>query len=164
MKIIGIDPGKHGAVAIYDAEKRDLVAIFDLPTRKQGKGGSATGLMVCPLQLRSALTPYITPGTVAAVEVAIIKPPQKLTAARTIGLNYGILLATLAMLGVGVREMAPHEWKKRLGLDDDKAASTSLAISLYPTHIESLSKRHDRAEAALIARAAMLDVGGSLTI
>lgn len=157
--IIGIDPGTKGAVAVFDESLRTLVTVFDLPTRKQGKGGSAGSLMVCPQTLIELLTPYAVPGSMAAVEVAIVKPPMKLTAARTIGMNYGVLLSVLAGLGIGVREIAPSDWKARLGLSDDKQASISLAVSLYPGHIKELSARNDRAEAALIPRAVLNNNG-----
>lgn len=158
MRLIGIDPGVHGALAVLDATGRELLELHDLPTRKQGKGGAASSQMVCAMALADLLRPHIAPGTICAIEVAIVKPPQKLVSARTIGLNYGVILATLSLLGIGVMEVAPHEWKKRLSLTDDKDASMSLALSLFPT-ARPLLTRHDRAEALLIARASTVTKG-----
>lgn len=156
--LIGIDPGVKGALAVLSADGRELLAVHDLPTRKQGKGGAASSQMVCALSLADLLKPYLAGGAAAAIEVAIVKPPSKLVAARTIGLNYGIVLATLALLGVGVQELPPHEWKKRMSLGDDKADSESLALTLYPS-ARPLLTRHDRAEAVLIARASTVAKG-----
>lgn len=105
------------------------------------------------------LMPYAKPGTSVALEVAIVKPPMKLVSARTVGLNYGIILAVLASLELGVVELAPHDWKKRMSLSDDKTASVSMATTLFPHAREELA-RHDRAEAALIARAGLLEITG----
>lgn len=162
MRVIGIDPGVKGALVVLDTATGELLAIHDLPTKKQGKGGAASSQMICPLSLIALLQPYAVPGTVAALEVAIVKPPMKLTSARTVGMNYGVLLAILASMQIGVREMAPHDWKKRLGLSDDKAASEALATTLWPRHHAELSKRADRAEAALIARAGCLEMAGGM--
>lgn len=154
--LIGIDPGVKGALAVLSADGRELLAMHDLPTRKQGKGGAASSQMVDAVLLADLIRPHLP--AFAAIEVAIVKPPSKLVSARTIGLNYGVVLATLAMLGVGVQELPPHEWKKRLSLGDDKADSESLALTLYPA-ARPLLTRHDRAEALLIARASTVSKG-----
>lgn len=153
MYYIGIDPGTKGAIAILD-ERLNIVEVHDLPTRKQGKGGAAASQMVCPLKLHDIVNPYADKGAVAIVEVAIVKPPMKLVAARTIGLNYGVVLSVLSTSGIGIREYAPSDWKKHLGLTDDKDASISLCTSLYPRDLQHFT-RHDRAEAILIPRAAL---------
>ena len=159
--ILGIDPGNSGAVAVFDPTLCHLVALFDLPTRKQGKGGSAGAQVVDFVPLVDKLRPYAKPGSMAVIEVAIVKPPQKLSAAKTIGRSYEAVLCALASLGIGVREIAPMDWKARLGLGDEKADSIAMAVSLYPAHREALSSRKtgDRAEAALIARAVLNNNG-----
>lgn len=161
--IIGIDPGNSGAVAVFDPSLCHLQDLFDLPTRKQGKGGSAGAQVVDFLSLVAKLRPYATPGTMAVIEVAIVKPPQKLSAAKTIGRSYEAVLCALASLGIGVREIAPMDWKARLGLGDEKADSIAMASSLYPSHRDAFMTRKsgDRAEAALIARA-VLNNNGSI--
>lgn len=158
MKLIGIDPGIHGAIAVLDSTGREVIALHDLPTRKQGKGGGRTSMFICALSLTDLLRPHLEGGAVAAIEVAIVKPPMKLIAARTLGMNYGVVLAVLAGLGIGVQEMMPADWKKRMGLSDDKTASDSLALTLYPS-ARALLTRHDRAEAVLIARASTVHAG-----
>lgn len=157
MRVIGLDPGVHGAVAILDGN--EIIFVADLPTKKQGKGGVASSQMICPHKLADMLRPFAVPGTSVAIEVAIVKPPMKLVSARTVGMNYGIVLAVLAGLEFGVVEMAPHDWKKRMSLGDDKTASVSMATTLFPRAREQLA-RHDRAEAALIARAGLLELTG----
>jgi hypothetical protein len=153
MYYIGIDPGVHGAVAILD-KQLNIIAVHDLPTRPQGLGGAKNSKRVCTLKFTEILKPYAVAGTAAIVEVAIVKPPMKLVASKTIGMNYGFVVAALELLGIAVHERSPSVWKRVLNLSDDKDASISLCTSLYPRDLHQFT-RHDRAEAILIPRAAL---------
>lgn len=155
--ILSIDPGLSGCVAVFDPSLSILHALHDLPTRKQGKGASAGAQVVDFLPLVDTLRPYAVPGAMAYIEVAITKPPMALASAKTIGRGYEAILCALAILQIGVREIAPHDWKARLGLSDDKKDSIAMASQLYPAYRLQFSaqKSADRAEAALIARACL---------
>ncbi len=55
MKIIGVDPGASGAIAVLDLENRSLVVI-DMPTAKV-KRGPRTVNQVDAVRLAEALKP-----------------------------------------------------------------------------------------------------------
>ena len=100
--ILSSDPGLSGGVAVFDPSLSILHALHDLPTRKQGKGASAGAQVVDFLPLVEILRPYAVPGTMACIEVAIIKPPMALAGAKTIGRGYEAILCALAILQIGV--------------------------------------------------------------
>jgi len=148
MHYIGIDPGLKGAISILN-EQLAIVAIHDMPTRKAGKSA-----VVCALKLGEIFKPYSNDGSIAVIETAIVMPPMTRGACRTVGVNYGTVLATLLHHGIGYREYSPNDWKKRLNLNAEKSASIALCTSLYPRDIHRFT-RHDQAESILIPRAAL---------
>lgn len=153
--VISIDPGSSGAIAIQDAGLTRILAIHKIPMQAMIKGGSKGSKEVCLPALRAILEPYATPGTVAALEVAIGMGPRSSKAGiRTMGVNYGRLIASLSFLGVPYHEMMPAEWKKALGLSSDKGQSLAMVAQLYPAQTELIGKDDDKAEAVLIAHAA----------
>ena len=137
MRIIGIDPGKQGAIAVLDtAEWR--VDTFDMPDTIDG---------------RREILSEIGKVNVAWVERPFYPPKIGIRHVATIAEGFGILQACLTFAGVPTRFAEASAWKKTLRLSADKAASRQLASLTWPDDADQwrLAKHDGRAEAALIA-------------
>lgn len=137
MLILGIDPGRQGALALLDTSE-NRVTCTDMPDTTAG------------------LADYIT--NLPALAFCVIeKPfyPQMIgvTNATKIAEAYGALKASLHWGGIPTREVRPAEWKAALGLTSSKSASREKAGMLFPDDADQWSRVKDdgRAEAALIA-------------
>ncbi len=140
-RILGIDPGRTGAIAVMDGKTVDgvlRVTVQDMPDTTSG--------------LVEALV-NLPPVAFATVEKPFYPPQIGIRAIAVIAEQYGALKAALLFAGIPLREVRPAEWKKALNLGPDKAASREKASAFFPDDDDQwrLSKHHGRAEAALIA-------------
>lgn len=137
MIVLGIDPGKQGAFAVYDTAEH-VVETYDMPDTIDGRRDllSRIGLV-----------------NVAWVERPFYPRQIGVKHVATIAEAYGILLACLHFAGIPTRLVDPSVWKKHLRLGSDKAASRQLASLTWPDCADQwrLAKHDGRAEAALIA-------------
>lgn len=139
--ILGIDPGRQGAVAVLSDETRDgayRVATHDLPDTTAG--------------LHSLLL-SLPPVAFAVVEKPFYPRMIGITNATRIAEAYGALKAALLFCGIPQREVRPAEWKAAMNLGPNKAASRERASMLFPDDTDQWTRAKDdgRAEAALIA-------------
>lgn len=137
MIILGIDPGKNGAFAVYDTTEH-LVDTYDMPDTIDG---------------RRELLSRIGLVSIAWVERPFYPPKIGVRHVATIAEGFGILLACLSFAGIPTRLVDPSVWKKHLRLGSDKAGSRSLASLTWPDCADQwrLARHDGRAEAALIA-------------
>ena len=152
MKIIGIDPGLSGAIAILEDNK--VLSIFDMPVMAEGKKNKR--------QLNSAqLVNIIRENTASRDEVAVIveqvnaMPGQGVTSMFNFGQSFGAIKGVCAALEVPIYFVRPSKWKKYFDLiNSSKDASRTKVIEMYPTLSEQLSKKKDvnKSDAILIAR------------
>jgi crossover junction endodeoxyribonuclease RuvC len=150
--IIGIDPGKSGALAAL-TEQGDLIAVVDMPTLANKL--NAWLLADAIEQLGNAVD------VTAIVEDVHSMPKQGISSAFDFGKSYGMVLGALAAIGIRTELVSPSAWKKTMGLTVPKGAdkrlakemSRSAAIERWPAHRELFArvKDADRAEAALLA-------------
>ena len=140
--ILGVDPGKTGALA-WHAGDRGLV-VHDMPDLT----GAALGACLADLILEDDRP------VEAWVESQVGRPGQSSSAMFTFATNYGVILGTLGALNVPVRLVTPAAWKRAARLSKDKTASRQRAVELWPhcSHLFARVKDDGRAEAALIAR------------
>lgn len=140
--ILGIDPGKSGALAFYWPDEPELVAVEDMPL---------AGGCVDAVELAKRIA--IMQPSAAFVESVGARPGQGVVSMFTFGQSFGTALGVLAALKVPTHLIRPQAWKKYFGLSSDKEQSRALAIRLWPVS-ESFRRRRDegRAEAALLAR------------
>jgi hypothetical protein len=135
--IIGIDPGKSGAIALLDTDDMQ-VKTYDMPGTLDEKMGliSAFGPVKCCWLERPFFPRMI--GIKNAVTIAVA---------------YGELKACLFFGGVPTFEVDPSAWKKTMRLSTDKNASRALASQYFPDCSDQWKRVKDdgRAEAALIA-------------
>ena len=139
--LLGIDPGKTGAVAALDHHGA-LLWVEDM-TDLTGTG------------IGSWLAERLNGETVRTcwVEQVHAMPKQGVTSVFTFGCGYGALLGALGALGVRTKLVTPAAWKKAAGLTADKTASRQRAAELWPAdaHLFRRVKDDGRAEACLIA-------------
>ena len=152
MKIIGIDPGLSGAIAILEDNK--VLNIFDMPVMAEGKKNKR--------QLNSAqLVNIIRGNTVSEDEVVVIveqvnaMPGQGVTSMFNFGQTFGAIKGVCAALNLPIFFVRPSKWKKYFELiNASKDSSRTKVIEMYPSLSNQLSKKKDvnKSDAILIAR------------
>ena len=152
MKIIGIDPGLSGAIAVMEGNK--IMDMFDMPVMPEGKKNKR--------QLNSAqLVKLLKDNIKNNEEVAIIveqvnaMPGQGVTSMFNFGQTFGAIKGICAALGLPIFFVRPAKWKKHFELiNSSKDASRTKAIEMYPSISHQLSKKKDvnKSDAILIAR------------
>jgi crossover junction endodeoxyribonuclease RuvC len=153
MKILGIDPGIHGGLAIIDVingAAPQLIDAIDVPIV-----GVKAKERVDALGIRAWIEAH-KPIDHAAIERAGSMPKQGVASTFKYGRAVGALEAAIALGGIPLTVLEPAVWKRRLGLyGTDKETSRQRALQLFPAAHALLARRkdHGRAEAALIALA-----------
>jgi len=152
MKIIGIDPGLSGAIAVLENNK--VLNIFDIPVMSEGKKNKR--------QLNSALLVNLLKENInKEEEVAVVveqvnaMPGQGVTSMFNFGQTFGALKGICAALELPIFFVRPSKWKKHFKLiNSSKDASRTKAIEMYPKLSNQLSKKKDvnKSDAILIAR------------
>ncbi len=152
MKIIGIDPGLSGAIAILQNNK--VINIFDIPVMSEGKKNKR--------QLNSALLVNLLKENinngeevVVVVEQVNAMPGQGVTSMFNFGQTFGALKGICAALELPIFFVRPSKWKKHFELiNSSKDASRTKAIEMYPNLSNQLAKKKDvnKSDAILIAR------------
>ena len=152
MRIIGIDPGIQGALAILDNEK--VIDVVDLPVMSEGKKNKR--------QLNGAyLSDYLKKhilnieNTVVVVEQVNAMPGQGVTSMFNFGQTFGVIKGICAALKIPIYFVRPSKWKKHFDLiRSSKDASRTKVIEMYPSLSNLLSKKKDvnKSDAILIAK------------
>lgn len=141
-EILGVDPGKSGALALLDPVTRAL-ELFDMPVTPDGLVDVyALGRWVDARSHRIAR---------ALVELVGQMPGSG--HAFAFGRNYGDLRGVIGANFIPMEFVRPAKWKKAMGVTKDKATSRAKATELYPLMASKFLrvKDSDRAEATLIA-------------
>lgn len=146
--ILGIDPGLHGAVALYRSDKD--FGVFDMPIFELVRNGKKKHELD-PHTLHNLLLPYRL--STAWLERVSSMPGQGVSSVFSFGMSYGIVIGVLASLGIPYNFVSPQVWKKAMAVPAAKDAARARASQLLPLHTNkwNLVKHDGRAEAALIA-------------
>ena len=152
MKIIGIDPGLSGAIAVLEDIK--VLSLFEMPVMAEGKKNKR--------QLNSAqLVNIIKENSNGDEEIAVIveqvnaMPGQGVTSMFNFGQTFGAIKGVCAALGLPIFFVRPSKWKKYFELiNSSKDASRTKVIEMYPSFSKQLAKKKDvnKSDAILIAR------------
>ena len=152
MRVIGIDPGLSGAIAILEDNK--VLQIFDMPVMAEGKKNKR--------QLNNAqLVNIIKDNTQGSEEKAVVveqvnaMPGQGVTSMFNFGQTFGAIKGICAALNLPIFFVRPAKWKKHFELiNSSKDSSRTKAIEMYPSLSNQLSKKKDvnKSDAILIAR------------
>ena len=152
MKVIGIDPGLNGAIAVLKDNK--VKEIFDVPVMPEGKKNKR---QLNSAQLVKLLKEIISEEeeVVVIVENVSAMPGQGVTSMFNFGQTFGAIKGICAALGLPIFFVRPAKWKKHFDLiNSSKDASRTKVIEMYPSISPRLSKKKDvnKADAILIAR------------
>jgi len=152
-KILGVDPGLNGALALR-FEERMLeypIEVFDIPTHTitvNGKKKRQIDLF--------AFARWIDANR-NTIKYAIIEnphsmPKQGVTSAFNFGFTCGVAQAMIASALIPIHLVRPATWKKQLGLSKDKDACRLRASQIFPKYsaLWCLAKHDGRAEATLL--------------
>ncbi len=139
MKVIGIDPGLSGAIAIIKDNK--VLSIHDMPVMSEGKKNKR--------QLNSAQLVKIIKDNVenkedirVIVEQVNAMPGQGVTSMFNFGQTFGAIKGICAALGLPIFFVRPSKWKKHFELiNSSKDASRTKAIEMYPLLSNELAKK-----------------------
>ena len=151
MKVIGIDPGVSGAVALFDHGVLEWVV--DMPALEDGPNGRRT----INAQLLSHLIAN-SHATTAFVEKVGTRPGEGAVGAFSFGRGVGVIHGICAAFDLVCGQITPQTWRKFHGLSkESKDASRSKVIALFPGMADKFSRKKDdgRAEAALIGLAGL---------
>jgi crossover junction endodeoxyribonuclease RuvC len=152
MKILGVDPGIHGGLAIVDiidGMAPSVVAVIDIPIC-----GVKAKERVDVLAIRTWLRMHQPQH--AVIERAGSMPKQGVASTFKYGRAVGSLESVIACCEIPMTIAEPGVWKRYHGLyGAEKEASRQRALQLFPAAGALLARKmdHGRAEAALIALA-----------
>jgi crossover junction endodeoxyribonuclease RuvC len=152
MKIIGIDPGLSGAIAVLENNK--VLNIFDMPVMSEGKKNKR---QLNSAQLVKLLKDNISENEEISVVVEQVNamPGQGVTSMFNFGQTFGAIKGVCAALGLPIFFVRPSTWKKHFELiNSSKDSSRTKAIEMYPSLSDDLAKKKDvnKSDAILIAR------------
>ena len=150
MKVIGIDPGLSGAIAIINGT--DNLTIFDMPTITVERNGKAKR-QVSASELALILKTAKSDDCHVFVEKVSAMAGQGVTSVFSFGRSFGMIEGILAALHMPVTYVAPATWVKAVHRGAGKDASRSRAMELFPDNQADFKRVKDdgRSDAALIA-------------
>lgn len=153
MIVVGVDPGKTGAIAAVAGER--LLWIMDMPTAAGQIAPALLGQLYDPAHYGPW---HLSREPWAAAPVAIehvhSMPKQGLASTFAFGRSYGVMLGWFTARGHRITHVAPTTWKTTFHLNGkDKDAARLLALELWPQQAQLFARKLDigRADAALIA-------------
>jgi crossover junction endodeoxyribonuclease RuvC len=165
MKILGVDPGIRGGLAIVlivDGAAPRLIDAIDIPTV-----GIKAGERIDAIAVRSWIETHCPDH--ALVERGQALPRQGGSSGFKFGRACGAIEAAIALCNVPLTIVEPSQWKKLHGLrGKDKEQSRQRTLQLFPGAHSLLARKkdHQRAEAALIALtfSKIPAMGGPMTV
>ena len=151
MRIIGIDPGLSGGIAILDDLK--IFDVFDMPIMSEGKKNKN---QLNSAQLVNIIKKHILPNgeTFVIVEQVSAMPGQGVTSMFNFGQSFGVLKGIFSAMQIPMDFISPVKWKKYYNLiNTQKDSSRTKAIEFFPYISSKLSRKKDanKADAILIA-------------
>ena len=152
MRIIGVDPGLTGAIAILDGNK--VINLFEMPVMAEGKKNKR---QLNSAQLVSIIKENIKnkEETAVIVEQVNAMPGQGVTSMFNFGQTFGAIKGVCAALELPIFFVRPSKWKKHFELiNSAKDASRTKVIEMYPSLSNQLTRKKDvnKTDAILIAR------------
>lgn len=160
MRILGIDPGLDGGIAMMDGSR---LVIEQMPTTG-GKKRSVDGGSLCVL-----LRGWIIDKPIEHVFLERVgaMPGQGVTSMFSFGEGYGVIKGVLSALHISYSLLSPQKWQNAIGIPkstDTKGAAATRAAQLFPGVDFRASARcrkpHDgMVDAALIAAYGVRVVG-----
>lgn len=150
MRVLGIDPGASGAIALLDTEQ-NTIAVIDMPCVDIRRG--TRNVRHVSAQALSLVVAALQPIDHAVVERVHSMPGQGVSSTFAFGRAFGVCEGVLAGAGVRYTDVAPATWMRALRLTGGKDAARHMAMQLFPAEAERFSRKKDdgRADATLLA-------------
>lgn len=150
MRVIGIDPGLSGAIAIINGT--DSLTVFDMPTMTVERNGKAKR-QVSASELALILKTAKSDDCHVFVEKVSAMAGQGVTSVFSFGRSFGMIEGILAAFKLPVTYVAPATWVKAVHRGAGKDASRSRAMELFPDNQADFKRVKDdgRSDASLIA-------------
>lgn len=142
MKVVGVDPGVTGAIALHD--KGELAALDDMPVFDGRVDGAGVAELLRKMQ----------PDCVF-IEQSHAMPLNGRIASFSLGMNTGIVIGVVQSLSHPLFRITPAKWKSKMGVTRlDKNGIRGIVREMYPDWASCFArvKDHNRAEAVLISR------------
>lgn len=157
MRIIGIDPGMKGALALIDTELCTL-AVIDMPVEAATK----SRMLTSPSGVAKAL--HDTAPDALFLEEVGVQPGEGAVGAFSFGRGVGRIEGCAAGAMVSLWPIKPQEWKSRMNVPKDKVQAVTRAVQLFPSAASAFKgprggMKDGRAEAALIALFGCIKLG-----
>ncbi len=153
VRVMGIDPGVNGAIAVLSA---DDLHVIDVPTVKCTGKRSA----VDRYELARIIDRIASDGRIdhAFIEHVSSRPTDGHVGAFMFGRAYEALCMAVASAFIPITEVSPAKWRNALGISrpekaGDKSHVIARANTMFPAyaHLWRAKSHADRAEASLIA-------------
>lgn len=151
VKVLGIDPGLFGALALYDED--GLHDVLDIPIQKASGRGNEVNWPVLNQQWDDLFfwTDHVFLERVAS------RPGEGVSSAFKFGTVFGGLRGLCAAKLLPLTLVTPNVWKKSYGIQASKSGAVRRASELFPEQAQQFhgprgGLRDGPAEAALIAR------------
>jgi len=148
LRVLGIDVGLNGAIAIVEGDR--LIEVRDMPTFTVERGGK-NKRMVNAAEL-ARLIRQSAPAS-AYLERLSAMPGQGVTSMFSMGQSLGVVLGILAALDIPTTTIPPRTWQRALDVPQGKDGSRYRAAQLFPSHAAQFARVKDdgRSDAVLIA-------------
>lgn len=148
MRVLGIDPGAHGALAVIDGGS--VAAVHDMPTMRVKRGTREVN-EVNAVAL-GALLAGLRPLDAAVLEKVGAMPGQGVSSMFAFGRAVGVVEGVLGALQIPYTTVPPQEWQRGMRVRGGKDGSRARASELYPASASLFARVKDdgRAEAVLI--------------
>lgn len=149
-RIIGIDPGLSGAVAVLTGS--DSLIVIDMPTMTVDRNGKSKR-QVSASELAAIFANFNSNDTHVFVEKVSAMAGQGVTSVFSFGRSFGMIEGILAAFKLPVTYVAPATWVKAVGRGQGKDASRARAMELFPNNQADFKRVKDdgRSDSALIA-------------
>lgn len=149
-RIIGIDPGLSGAVAVLTGS--DSLIVIDMPTMTVERNGKSKR-QVSASELADIFSNFNSNDTHVYVEKVSAMAGQGVTSVFSFGRSFGMIEGILAAYKLPVTYVPPATWVKAVGRGQGKDASRARAMELFPNNQADFKRVKDdgRSDSALIA-------------
>lgn len=159
--VLGIDPGAHGAFAVYDTDSGRIIDVKDMPTWFQ-QVSRTKRLRVDPIGLAEIMDTYRMMGvTLAVMEAVGGRGKQPGSAGFVFGYAVGMVYMSMIYNSFAIETVIPATWKKLMNVPGkqkaDDTAIAQRAEEIFPHDRaffrgERGGKKIDRCEAAMLAK------------
>lgn len=164
LRIVGIDPGLDGGLALLTPDGL-LLEVMPTLGSKRSKGGK-TAARGCQREVDAAKVAELLRAwnpTHAILEKVGARPGQGVRSMFTFGVGVGVVKGVLGTLGIALTEAAPQAWQKAvckgLALGDPKAAALLRARQLFPRHSFVASERSREPHKGLVDAVLLAEYG-----